>query len=120
MALFSTKKKTDAKPAAAPVQTTASGVRGSLAHVLTNPRITEKASMHQGIGVYTFDVSMRSTKTQIAQAIQEVYKVTPRKIAVVMIPSKQTRSMKNGRRGEKSGGKKAYVYLKSGESITIA
>jgi large subunit ribosomal protein L23 len=93
---------------------------GSVAHVLKNPRITEKAGMHQSIGVYTFDVAQSATKPQIAQAMRDVYKVSPRKIAIITVPSKQTRSMRSGQRGMKAGGKKAYVYLKKGETITIA
>jgi large subunit ribosomal protein L23 len=125
MALFGSKKKVEqAKPEVvkvAPVQTmSTSNVGGNVAHVLKSPRITEKASMHQSLGVYTFDVAISATKTQIAEAIRSTYKVSPKKIRIVSIPAKQTRSMRNGRRGMKTGGKKAYVYLKSGETITIA
>ena len=76
--------------------------------------------MHQGVGVYTFDVAERATKQDIAAAVRQTYKVTPRKVRIVVVPSKTTRSMKTGRTGVKSGGKKAYVYLKSGETITIS
>ena len=140
MALFgSNKKKEEKVDATAPAKVTraksapkasakapkavaakSEGIRGDFSHVLKSPRITEKASMHQGTGVYTFDIEINATKTQIASAIRAVYKVTPVKIRVVTIPSKRTRSMKTGRSGVKSGGKKAYVYLKSGDSITIA
>jgi large subunit ribosomal protein L23 len=128
MALFTTKKKTEtkkteAKPAKKVAEKSvaeSSGIKTSLAHVLKNPRITEKASMHQSIGVYTFDVAKSATKTQIAEAVSQVYKVTPRKVAIVTIHAKRTRSMRNGKSGMSSGGKKAYVYLRSGETITIA
>jgi large subunit ribosomal protein L23 len=125
MALFGSKKKVEeAKPEAvktAPVQANStSNVGGNVAHVLKSPRITEKASMHQSIGVYTFDVAINATKTQIAEAIRSTYKVSPRKIRIVQIPAKQTRSTRTGKRGVKTGGKKAYVYLTSGETITIA
>jgi large subunit ribosomal protein L23 len=118
MALFGSKKNTEVK--SADTAQRSSGMLGSVAHVLKNPRITEKATMRQGAGVYTFDIDAMATKPQIAQALREVYKVSPRKIAIVTIPAKQTRSMRTGRRGVKAGGKKAYVYLKSGESITLA
>lgn len=93
---------------------------GTVAHVLKNPRITEKASMHQGVGVYTFDVATSATKTQIAAAIRSTYKVSPAKIRIVQVPSKTTRNVRTGRAGIKTGGKKAYVYLKEGETITIS
>jgi large subunit ribosomal protein L23 len=129
MALFGSKKKVEETSAlggkpetakAVPAQANASANAGAVAHVLKNPRITEKASMHQAVGVYTFDVAVSATKTQIAAAVKSVYKVSPRKIRIVQIPSKQTRSTRTGKRGVKIGGKKAYVYLKNGETITIA
>jgi ribosomal protein L23 len=52
-------------------------------------------------------------------AVKELYSVTPRKVAVVNVKSKERRNMRTGRVGVKRGGKKAYVYLKSGETITI-
>ncbi|HUO50674.1 MAG TPA: 50S ribosomal protein L23 [Candidatus Paceibacterota bacterium] len=123
MALFSSKKNTKAKApkkAEVAVVSSNSGVRGDVSHVLKNPRITEKASVHQNIGVYTFDVAHSATKTQIMQAVRETYKVSPAKVRIVQIPSKTTRNMRTGRYGVKSGGKKAYVYLKNGETITIS
>ena len=124
MALFGSKKKTEETRSetsqAVTAQVNAPVSAASLAHVLKNPRITEKASMHQGSSVYTFDVATSATKTQIAAAIRSVYSVSPRKVRIVQIPSKQTRSTRTGKRGVKTGGKKAYVYLKNGETITIA
>lgn len=91
-----------------------------LSRVLKSPRITEKATMHQEAGVYTFDVAENATKRSVMQAVTSFYNVTPRKVRVVTIPSKQKRNTRTGKRGVKQGGKKAYVYLKEGESITIA
>jgi large subunit ribosomal protein L23 len=120
MALFGSKKKTTEEKAVEAVAAQSVGVRSDVSHVLKNPRITEKASLHQNTGVYTFDVAQSATKTQIAHAVREVYKVSPQKVRIVQVPSKTTRSARTGRAGVKSGGKKAYVYLKNGESITIA
>ncbi|HEY4516360.1 50S ribosomal protein L23 [Candidatus Kaiserbacteria bacterium RIFCSPHIGHO2_02_FULL_54_11b] len=89
-------------------------------HILKHTRITEKASMHQGSGVYTFDVAPRATKRDIMRAVQALYKVVPRKVAIVTVPAKKVRHMRTGREGVKKGGKKAYVYLKKGETITIS
>ena len=91
-----------------------------LSHVLKHVRITEKASMQQGMNVYTFDVAQSATKRDIMLAIRALYKVTPRKVAVVNVPTKTRKNMRTGREGLKRGGKKAYVYLKSGETITAA
>lgn len=123
MALFSSKKKTEAaKPAAAKAAPAQSAIfsGNNVAHVLKNPRITEKASDLQGLSVYTFDIATNATKTQVAQAVKSVYKVTPRKVRVVSIAPKMRRNARTGKVGMTTAGKKAYVYLANGESITVA
>ncbi|MBI5456767.1 50S ribosomal protein L23 [Candidatus Kaiserbacteria bacterium] len=124
MALFSRKKnkEVEATTAPAPVSTRVEPKTtvADLSHVLMNPRITEKATMASAEGVYVFDVAERANKKDIARAVAQYYKVIPRKISVVTIPAKSTRSTRTGVRGVKQGGKKAYVYLKRGETITIA
>ncbi len=92
----------------------------NLAHILKHARITEKATMHSEQGVYTFDIADSATKRDVIQAVQKLYKVTPRLVRVVTIPTKVRRSARTGKVGVKSGGKKAYVFLKKGETITIA
>lgn len=76
--------------------------------------------MHQTIGVYTFNIGERATKRDVMQAVQKLYKVTPRKVRVVSIPTKLKRNMRTGKSGVRGGGRKAYVYLKKGETIMIA
>ena len=124
MALFSKTTKEKKVPAAAVESTVAVETKTrpalGLAHVLKHARITEKASMQQVSGVYVFDISERATKRDVVQAVRSLYNVTPRKVAVIRVPSKSTRSMRTGKSGVKTGGKKAYVYLKSGETITVA
>lgn len=117
MAIFSkktTKKETKEETAAS------AALVHDYAHVLRNPRITEKATMHSMQGVYVFDVAASATKRDILRAVHEIYKVLPRKVSIAQVPSKNVRSVRTGKRGVKSGGKKAYVYLKKGETITIA
>lgn len=76
--------------------------------------------MHQGVGVYTFDIAERATKRDVMQAVRALYGVSPRMVRVVSIPRKVRRSVRTGKRGTTGGGKKAYVYLKKGETITIS
>ena len=89
-------------------------------HMLKHARITEKATMHQGSGVYTFDVAPEATKRDVIRAVQALYKVKPVRVAMVRVPAKKTRSVRTGKIGVKAGGKKAYVYLKSGDTITLS
>jgi large subunit ribosomal protein L23 len=121
MALFSRTKKKEEKKAetAAPVVPANAAVQSALAHVLVQPRITEKATVSSGMNVYVFDVVPTATKQQIKAAVQGAYKVAPRKVRVVRIPTKSVRNMRTGQTGTKQGGKKAYVYLNKGETITI-
>jgi large subunit ribosomal protein L23 len=91
----------------------------SYAGVIRKPRITEKAAILTENNVYVFDVATTTNKNEIKKAVEALYKVTPRKIAIVQVPSKKVRNRKNGKIGIKQGGKKAYVYLKKGVTIEI-
>ncbi|PIR82816.1 50S ribosomal protein L23 [Candidatus Kaiserbacteria bacterium CG10_big_fil_rev_8_21_14_0_10_59_10] len=119
MALFSKNEKKEEKKARTS-QRALVPVRGSLSNILRQPRITEKATMESGSGVYVFDISPTATKRDVVAAVQSIYKVRPRKVRVATIPAKNVRSMRTGKRGVKKGGRKAYIYLKKGETITIA
>src|SRR3989344_8246256 len=122
MALFGSKKKkevTAETPAPAKTQEKAEPVARNLTQVLMHARVTEKASMHQSSGIYTFDISAEATKRDILQAVKKLYGVSPRKINVVTVRAKNVRSARTGKAGVKKGGRKAYVYLKQGDSITF-
>ena len=87
-------------------------------NVLLRPRITEKAALGADkSGVYVFEVTSSATKKSISASIHEVYGVRPDSIRVATIPSKQV--LVRGKKGVKSGGKKAYVYLKPGDKIEL-
>jgi len=117
MAIFSKKENIAEKKTPAAV---AEGVaHAGYAHILRHPRITEKATAHELMSAYAFDVAQSATKREIMHAVKGLYKVTPRKITVAAIPRKNVRSARTGKRGVKGGGKKAYVYLKKGEKITL-
>jgi large subunit ribosomal protein L23 len=89
------------------------------ARVLVRPRITEKATFGTGDSIYVFDVAPDSNKKQIKEAIKRVYSVEPVKVHVTKIAKKNTRSVRDGTKGVKGGGKKAYVYLKKGDTISV-
>jgi large subunit ribosomal protein L23 len=95
-------------------------MKNTYAHVLTNPRITEKATFASANSVYVFDVAPSANKKQIVTAIEATYKVKPSKIRIVNTPAKTVRNMRTGKYGMKQGGKKAYVYLAKGTTITIS
>lgn len=117
MALFSSKKTN--KKAEAPAKEKVSGVARDLSHILSHARITEKATMHQADKVFTFNVDAKATKRDVIRAVYQTYKVTPRMVRVVTIPTKSVRHARTGKTGVKGGGKKAYVYLRGSDTITI-
>ena len=90
---------------------------GSASRVILRPRVTEKGSdLASKSNAYAFDVHPSANKNQIASGIKEMYGVDVVKVAIVQVPSKRVRS-RRGHTGVKSGGKKAYVYLKKGDTI---
>ena len=89
-------------------------------HILISPRVTEKAAYLGEVGVYAFNVAKDATKKQIADAVKEIYQVTPRKVTLVAIPRKRVMTRGANRMGMTAGGKKAYVHLKKGENIELA
>ena len=93
--------------------------KGMAAQVIRRPRVTEKShDLSEKASVYVFEVQSGANKNMIREAIKELYKVSPMKIAIVPIP-KKTRFVR-GKVGTSGGGRKAYVYLKEGEKIEIA
>jgi large subunit ribosomal protein L23 len=88
-----------------------------LKNIIKNPRITEKATFKAENNVYTFDITERANKTEIKKAIFAIYKVKPVKINVLKVEDKHVFS--KGKKGVKSGGRKAYVYFKKEDKIEI-
>jgi large subunit ribosomal protein L23 len=86
--------------------------------VILRPRITEKASFKFEVNnAYVFEIAKDADKKKVEKAVLEIYKVKPVKVNIVKNPSK--RVFVRGKRGVKSGVKKAYVYLKEGDKIEI-
>ncbi|MDB5187594.1 MAG: ribosomal protein [Candidatus Kaiserbacteria bacterium] len=88
-------------------------------HVLRNARITEKATILAGMNVYVFDIATNASKRDVIMAVRDIYKVIPTAVRVVRVVDKIVRSRRTGSLGTKRGGKKAYITLKKGETITI-
>ena len=86
-----------------------------LAHILIRPHITEKAAHSGESSVYVFVVHPKATKQEIAKVFIEKYKVAPVRISTTIVPPKSVSV--RGKRGKRSGYKKAYVYLKKGTKI---
>src|SRR3954471_14548484 len=86
--------------------------------VLLGARSTEKSAILQNkSNIFVFNVSRDATKKAIVACLKAEHKVTPLKIRLAAVHAKPT--MYRGRPGTKSAGKKAYIYLKKGDTIAI-
>ncbi len=126
MALFSRKKSTDAKAEVAKTGAKKSSVSPAavidrnLESVIVKPRITEKAVGKSEQNVYTFVVARTATKYDVRDAVKALFGVTPVKVNIVNKTPRQYMSRVKGRTITEAGMKKAYVYLKKGDTIDLA
>lgn len=91
-----------------------------LSSVLVKPHITEKAVGGSGKSVYTFVIRPSATKYDVRDAVKEVFGVTPVRVNLVTKQPRQYQSRAKGRTVKEAGIKKAYVYLKEGDTISFA
>ena len=89
----------------------------TIKQVLIGARVTEKAAIASDKNVYVFNVATDATKNEIKKEIKRIYKVDPVKVNVVNQKGKST--FIRGKKGSRSDSRKAYVYLKDGDSINL-
>ena len=119
MALFGSKKKVEKKEVATEAVKKQPVVQ-ALKNVIRRPRLTEKAATLSSQNVYTFDVTQGAGKHDVVRAVKALYKVTPVKINMVNTKGKKV-SLKTRRgHGVKNNTRKAYVFLKKGDTIDFA
>lgn len=119
MALFGKKKETKVEKTATKPAKKALATGHNLDGIILNPRLTEKSVDMGENNVYTFVVRRDANKHQVRAAVKALYNVTPVKVNTVnKAPAKRL----NGSRGRMvhvAGMKKAYVYLKKGDTINL-
>jgi len=74
--------------------------------------------MLQERSIYVFNVAVNATKKDVSRAVQEQYKIIPLRVNMVQIKSKKTTV--KGKSGKTARGKKAYVFLKKGDTLKLA
>jgi large subunit ribosomal protein L23 len=85
--------------------------------ILIRPVISEKSYALIAEGKYTFRVDDRAHKTQIAQAVEEIFKVDVAQVRTAKVrPKPKRRGLIKGRT---RGWKKAVVQLAPGERIEL-
>ena len=85
--------------------------------VLLAPVVSEKSYSLISDRKYTFRVHEDAHKTQIRQAVEELFGVKVAEVNVVKVPAKPKR--RGLIKGTRPGWKKAVVQLREGESIEI-
>ncbi len=85
--------------------------------VLIAPVVSEKSYSIIGDRKYTFRVHKDAHKTQIRQAVEELFNVRVESVNVIQVRPKPKR--RGWTRGYKPGWKKAVVQLREGDSIPI-
>lgn len=93
------------------------GVFDKNAEAIVRPLVTEKSGILSASGMYTFEISQSANKHAVARAITTLYKVTPVRVAIINMPTKNV--FLRGKKGTVSGKRKAIVTLKKGETINF-
>jgi large subunit ribosomal protein L23 len=85
--------------------------------ILLEPVVSEKSYSSLPDRKYTFKVHQDAHKTQIRQAVEELFGVEVQRVNVLKVQAKPKR--RGAFRGTRPGWKKAIVQLKEGHEIEI-
>jgi large subunit ribosomal protein L23 len=87
------------------------------AEILIKPVVSEKSFHQTAENRYTFKVHKDAHKTQVRQAVEELFEVKVIAVNIVKMPAKPKR--RGLYKGTRPGWKKAIVQLKPGDKIDI-
>ena len=85
--------------------------------VVLKPIVSEKSYEGTTRGSYTFKVHPDAHKTQIRQAVEQLFDVKVERVNVIKVAAKPKR--RGLHRGTRPGWKKAVVQLRAGDTIEI-
>ena len=85
--------------------------------IILAPILSEKSYASSTRGSYTFRVHSDAHKTQIRQAVEELFEVKVARVNVIKVQPKPKR--RGAFKGARQGWKKAVVQLRPGHSIEI-
>jgi large subunit ribosomal protein L23 len=87
--------------------------------IIKTARLTEKGTRQsEKLNQYTVVADRRASKTEIRQAVQELFKVKVVKINTMNVRGK-ARRLRTTQAGRAPGWKKALVTLKEGDKIVL-
>ena len=85
--------------------------------IVLAPIVSEKSYAASARGSYTFKVHPDAHKTQVRQAVEELFEVKVVGVNLIKMPAKPKR--RGMIKGTRPGWKKAIVELKAGDKIDI-
>ena len=85
--------------------------------IVLAPIVSEKSYEASTRGTYTFRVHPDAHKTQIRQAVEQLFDVKVQRVNVIKVAAKPKR--RGLFRGTRPGWKKAVVQLRAGDTIEI-
>ena len=85
--------------------------------IVLEPVVSEKSYEGTADGIYTFKVHPDAHKTQVRQAIEELFDVKVARVNIVKVQAKPKR--RGLIKGTRQGWKKAVVQLRAGDKIEI-
>ena len=85
--------------------------------IIRRPIITEKATLASEVGGVVFEVSMGANKTDIKNAVEDLFKVKVKAVNTSISKGKKKRF--RGRMGKQRDIKRAYVMLEEGNTIDV-
>ena len=94
-----------------------SAINSGVYNLLKRPVITEKTTFVSEMSKVVFDVPVKTTKREIAEAVSSIYNVGVVSVNTLIRKGKSKRF--KGREGFRSNVKKAYVTLEKGVNIDL-
>ena len=85
--------------------------------ILLAPIVSEKSYAGTSVGKYTFRVHDDAHRTQIRQAVEQLFDVKVARVNIVKVQPKPKR--RGAFKGTKPGWKKAIVQVRAGDTIEI-
>ncbi len=117
MAILKKTKKTEEATVAVVGEKKASRGMTQAPSVLVRAIVSEKSTMNEGHGVYTFEIKKESTKIDVKNAVRAQYGVEPTDVRMINVEGKNVRF---GRyTGRRNHWKKAMVTLPKGKTIDV-
>ena len=83
--------------------------------VIIQPVVSEKSYVLAATGRYTFRIHPDAHKTQVRQAVEDIFGVKVTQVNISKVPAKPKR--RGVHAGERPGWKKAVVTVAEGQSI---